>query len=160
LLKDKPLFVLLVLLVVWLALASPRLFEQWGQTSALRARLAGKPPQERALFFDSPLLRVSGEVAASTPEDACVTVLAYAGPDALKYYRARFRYELYPRRVDVVAASSANLDRCAYLAVFRDSEANLRQSPFAGEWNAEQLRERLAGFTRVGGATANIYRTR
>ena len=90
-----------------------------------------------------------------------MTVLAYAGAEAIDYYSARLDYLLYPRRVQVVADSSAKHDSCSHLAVFRDSNANLAVAPFAGNWDAEALEERLAALENVSSdALLRLYRAR
>jgi len=110
----------------------------------MRAALSGRGAAERTAYFDNPGLQATEEIARVVPPENCVTILAYAGPDAAEYYRARFRYLLYPRRVVLATDSAAESENCDYLAVFRDSAQNLRQSPYQGSWDQEGLKQRLA----------------
>ncbi len=145
--------VLLGILVVWAAVAAPTLARQWSRNSSLRVRLSAVPEAERARAVDNPAFDAAHRIADATPEDACVAVAAYAGPAAIDYYRARFDYLLYPRRVTVSARSSAGSGAgsggCEYLAVFRDTPANLKAEPFAGEWDEDALAERTATLENV-----------
>jgi hypothetical protein len=149
---------LVVLLLVWLAAAASPLAEQYAQTSRMRFALAGKSIDERTAYFDNPGFQGAQDIADAVPADECVVVLAYAGPDAVKYYQARFRYLLYPRRVLVAADSSTTVDGCGYLAVFRDSAAHLRESPFAGSWDEPSLQQRLSTLRRIAATDfVNVY---
>ena len=111
--------------------------------------LAGADPTDRAQAVDNPAFGIAHEIAETTPQDACITVLAYAGPAAIDYYNARFDYLLYPRRVSVSADSAAGSAECEYLAVFRDTPANLKAEPFSGAWDEEALAERTATLDNV-----------
>jgi hypothetical protein len=124
---------------------APSLAEQWNRSSQLRGRLVGKTIPERASLLDNPAFDVAHEIAAVVPASACVGVLAYAGPDAIVYYDARLDYLLYPRRVRLAASSDAVFEGCEFLAVFRDTSANLVISPFSGQWDDTALSVRLAG---------------
>lgn len=106
--------------------------------------LAGQSVAERASTVDNPAFAVAHEIASAVPADACVSVLAYAGADAIAYYDARFDYLLYPRRARVVANSDVPFEQCNFVAVFRDTPANLAVSPFAGRWDEAALSIRLA----------------
>ena len=93
------------------------------------------------------------------PLDGCVLVLAYTGPSARDFYRQRLPYNLYPRRVHVVTSPRAKREGCGYLAVFRDSPANLNSDPFKGRWNERELNRRLQPLDQVtSGDTVDIYR--
>ena len=114
---------------------------------------------ERRLRFDNPVYALSADLAAALPTDACVHVLAYAGPNAADYYDARLDYLLSPRRVKVSTDSSATSGGCEYIAVFQDLSANLQADPFVGTWDTETLRESLASLTRVASTDlVSVYR--
>jgi hypothetical protein len=150
--------VLIGLLLVWLAAAASPLAEQFAQTSRIRSALAGKSADDRTASFDNPAFQAAQDIAQAVPAEGCVLVLAYAGPDAVTYYQARFRYWLYPRRVHVASSSSASLEGCDYLAVFRDSAAHLRESVFAGSWDEPALQQRLRALRRVAATDfVNVY---
>lgn len=133
----------MVLLLVWLAFAAPGLSERYEILTSLRDRLGERSLEERAALLDNPALPVAREILQAVPPQGCITVLAYAGPAAIDYYRARFGYLLYPRRVQVFADSAAPIEDCAYLAVFRDSRQNLAAEPFQGAWDEAGLERRL-----------------
>jgi hypothetical protein len=87
--------------------------------------------------------------------------MAYAGPAAIDYYRSRFNYFLYPRRVSVFPSSAAEAGNCEYVAVFRDTRQNLAAEPFQGTWNDEELRARLSSYQAVSAdEIVQIYRRR
>jgi hypothetical protein len=132
-------------LAITVLATAPSLAEQWNRSSQLRGMLAGKTIAERASRLDNPAFDVAHEIAAVVPATACVGVLAYAGPDAIVYYDSRLDYLLYPRRVRLAASSGALFERCKFLAVFRDTPANLATSPFSGQWDDAALSVRLAG---------------
>lgn len=161
--RKLPRFLPGLLLAAWIAVGWSGFERQYRMTAGIRARLADRSANERALAFDAPGLTAVRRIAEAVEPSACVLVLAHAGPAALDYYRARFAYELYPRRVRLAAdsaAESADGD-CRYLAVFRDSEANLAAEPFAGAWDSAQLEARLDGLEPVSrGDFARIYRRR
>lgn len=149
---------LVVLLLVWLAAAASPLAEQYAQTSRIRSALAGKSADQRSAYFDNPGFQAAQDMAPVVPADGCVLILAYTGPDAVTYYQARFRYLLYPRRVRVAADSSATVEGCGYLAVFRDSAVHLRESPFAGSWDQAALEQRLSALRRITATDfVNVY---
>lgn len=100
-------------------------------------------------MVDNPAFAVAHEIANVVPSNSCVSVLAYAGTDAIGYYNARFDYLLYPRRVLVIANSDVPFEQCAFVAVFRDTPANLAASPFAGRWDEVALSIRLAELDAV-----------
>jgi hypothetical protein len=113
---------------------------------------------ERRALVDTAYI-VAYPVAKVTPPDACILFLAYTGPEHVNYYKTRLDYYLYPRRVLVRADSGAAAEACPYVAVFRDSPANLREEPFRGVWDEQRLRERLAGLEQVlAGADVAVYR--
>ena len=147
-------------MLLWLAAAAPGLSERyakWNQTANL---LGSRSLEERTLLLDSPAFPVAGEIERGVPPQACVTVLAYAGPAAIDYYRARLGYLLYPRRVQVFADSSATAENCEFLAVFRDSRQNLAAEPFQGRWDEAALEQRLGGLEAVATSQrVRIYRT-
>lgn len=141
------------------ALAIPGLAEQWTRSKQLRGILSGKDTGERASLLDNPIYGAAHEIASVVPADGCVTVLAYAGPDAIDYYNARLDYLLYPRRVHVVSDSSAQ--GCGFIAVMRDTSANLAASPFAGTWDEGALSVRLAELAlTLQGALVEVYQDR
>jgi hypothetical protein len=155
---PRPSIALLALLLLWLAAAAMPLAEQFSQTSQMRAVLAGKGASERTAYFDNPAFQAAQEIAPAVPADGCVVILAYAGPDAVQYYQARFRYLLYPRQVHVLADASASVEGCGHLAIFYDSPEHLSQSPFAGTWDAQALKERLQSLRRLlVTGTVDIY---
>src|SRR5262249_22278596 len=98
--------------------------------------------------LDQPGFRAAEQIARAVPSTGCVVVLCYAGPEHLRYYRARFAYYLYPRRVRF-SDRTAETGVCEYLAVFRDSPQNLAQEPFRGHWDELLLLESTAGMRKV-----------
>ena len=143
-----------------MALAAPILGSQWGRTFDAWTTLSGLTADERELKADPVAVQVARDIAQGVPASGCVTVLAYAGPDAADYYRGRLAYLLYPRRVRLFPRSRiAGGGDCEYLAVFRETPQNLRSSPFAGRWNQGELDQRLASLDRVQrGAIAQVFR--
>ena len=137
------------ILAITLAVTAPSLADQWDRSSRLRGLLAGQSVAERARTVDNPAFAVADEIANVVPSDSCVSVLAYAGTDAIDYYDARFDYLLYPRRVRVVTDSDSPFEHCAFVAVFRDTPANLAASPFEGRWDEVTLSIRLAELDSV-----------
>ena len=125
------------------------LAKQFLQGSRMRAVLVGKSAAERTGYFDNPAFQASEEIAQAVPADGGVVILTYAGPDAVQYYQARFRYLLYPRDVRVFADTSASVEGCGHLAVFYDSPAHLSQSPFSGTWDSRALSQRLKSLRRL-----------
>lgn len=140
--ERLPHITLLVLLLVWLAIAAPGLSQRYAILNGVREQLGARSLEERAALLDSPALPVAREISLAIPPQGCITVLAYAGPAAIDYYRARFSYLLYPRRVQVFTESAAPIEDCEFLAVFRDSRKNLAAEPFQGSWDEAEL-ERL-----------------
>lgn len=123
--------------------------------------MGAKAPEQRAATLDNPAYRVAAGIRPYVPAEACVGVLAYAGPAAIDYYRARLAYLLYPRRVRVAADSAARFEDCAYLALFRDTEANLAAAPFAGAWDRAELERRLRSLETIfSGSRVSLYRLR
>ena len=154
-----PQFALATLLIAWLAIAAPSLRDQYSETAKVRETLGGRSVDERTALLDNPGFRVAEEIELAVPADSCVLVLAYAGPSAIDYYRARMAYYLYPRRVRVVDRVSAKADGCRYVAVFRDSPQNLAAEPFRGAWDEQQFERRLASLDLVSdGDFADIFR--
>jgi hypothetical protein len=156
--ERLPHITLLVLLLLWLAIAAPGLSERYSTLNQASARLGGHSVEERAALLDNPALPVAQAIAQAVPPRSCVTVLAYAGPAAIDYYRARFAYLLYPRRVHVFADSSASAADCEFLAVFRDSRQNLAAEPFQGAWEDAELERRLQPLERIADAPVRVYR--
>jgi hypothetical protein len=147
------------LFAVWVAAAWRPLERQYAALDAWRARLAGRPVEERAALVDYPAYLVARQILPATPPDACILFLAYTGPEHVNYYKTRFDYYLYPRRVLIHADTGATAENCSYLALFHDSPANLREEPFRGAWDDEQLRARLAGLEPVlAGQHVALYR--
>ena len=149
---------LLGLVAASLAVAAPTLLAQWENTARARAALGGMTFEERAAAVDNPAVTVAREIARAVPEDACVAVLAYAGPAAIDYYNARLDYLLYPRRAQVFANTNAQVDDCDYLAVFRDTQQNLQAEPFAGQWDSAALAERTQALEAVETGAVKVYR--
>lgn len=161
LLQAKARVALAALLLIGLGMAAPGLLDQYSQTSRLRSLLAGRNTDERSVFFDNPGFQAAQGIKQAVPADGCVAVLAYAGPAATEYYRARFRYLLYPRRVRLFDSTAATVGDCGHLAVFRDSQRNLSQEPFAGSWSEQELDQRLQALHRVAvGEVVDVYQVR
>ena len=152
---------LLALFAVWVAVAWGPLAQQYEALNQWEERLANRPMAERAAFLDFPAYQVAVQARRVTPDTACILFLAYTGPEHVNYYKTRFDYHLYPRRVLVRADTGAAAGNCDYVAVFRDAPSNLQVESFRGHWDEEQLRERLAGFERVyRGPNIEVYRRR
>ena len=146
-------------LVLWMALAAPHLQKQFHNTEKAWTELAGLSLEERSVRFHGRSVPLAQELAAAVPANECVLVLAYAGPSARDFYRQRLPYDLYPRRIHVVTNPRAEREGCSYLAVFRDSPANLNRDPFKGRWNERELNRRLQPLDQVTpGDTVDIYR--
>ncbi len=146
---------------VWVLVAWPKLGEQFASLEDWQRKLGGRSIEERAAMVDYPAYLVAEQVRQATPAGACVLFLAYTGPEHVNYYKTRFDYYLYPRRVVVQANTAAAADNCPYLAVFRDSAQNLQVEAFHGAWDDEQLRQRLAHLEKVhAGPHVEIYRAR
>lgn len=151
--------VLAIVFTVWVAFAWPAVRSQASKTLSTWDRLAPLSRQERALAVDPVAIQVARDIAAGVPDTGCVTVLAYAGEDARAYYQGRLAYLLYPRQVRLAVNSRAGAGDCEFLSVFRDTAANLRQSPFVGRWDQAELDQRLAGLPLVHqGERAAVYR--
>lgn len=162
-LRRAPEITLAAVFVIWIALAAPVLSHQLGRTVDAWDKLSGLSAEERELRSDPVAVQVARDIEAGVPADGCVTVLAYAGPDAADYYRGRLAYLLYPRQVRLVPRSGigagASAGDCEYVAVFRDTPQNLRASPFAGRWDQQELDERLAALETVErGVMAQVFR--
>lgn len=152
---------LAILLVAWLGLAAGPLAQTYEDGSRLREALADRSAEERLAALDHPGYRIAQRLIETVPAGACVVVLAHAGPAAIDYYRSRFNYFLYPRRVTVFPNSGAEIAGCEYVAVFRDTRQNLAAEPFQGTWNDEELRVRLSAYqVASAGETVQIYRRR
>ncbi len=152
---------LLVLFGVWIAIAWPGLSRQFATLEYWKQRLGDRPAAERAAMMDYPAYVVAEQVTRATPPDACVVFLAYTGPEHVNYYKTRFDYYLYPRRVRIYADTGAAPEGCPWVAVFRDAPRNLAEEPFRGSWNDDQLRQRLAAMEKVAsGLHVEIYRPR
>jgi hypothetical protein len=151
--------VLLALFAVWVAVAWRPLDQQYAALESWRNRLGDRPEDERRALVDYPAYVVAQQVLSVTPPDACILFLAYTGPEHVNFYKTRFDYYLYPRRVLIHADTGAAAENCGYLAVFRDAPANLREEPFRGAWDEERLRQRLAGMQQVlAGPHVALYR--
>jgi hypothetical protein len=160
-LRRAPEITLAAVFVIWIALAAPVLSHQFGRTVDAWDKLSGLSAADRELWSDPVAVQVARDIEVGVPADGCVTVLAYAGPDAADYYRGRLAYLLYPRQVRLVPRSGirAGAGDCEYLAVFRDTPQNLRGSPFAGRWDQQELDERLAALETVErGVMAQVFR--
>lgn len=151
---------LIALFAVWVAVAWKPLDGQFAALESWRRRLEDRPMEERQALLDTAYI-VARPVLAITPPEACILYLAYTGPEHVNYYKTRLDYYLYPRRVLVQANSGATAENCPYMAVFRDAPANLREEPFRGVWDDEQLRRRLAGMEQVLAAPdVAVYRVK
>lgn len=137
------------LLLLWLLIAAPGLSERYAKWNDAENLLGSHTPDERSALLDTPAFPVAREIARAAPPQSCVTVLAYAGPAAIDYYRARLAYLLYPRRVQVFADTAGAAENCEFLAVFRDSRKNLAAEPFTGSWDETGLERRLAALESV-----------
>ena len=158
--RTTPALALYAVLALWTVLAASPLAQQWSRQREMLRALGDADPAQRTALLDSPAFPAAHAIAEAVPADACVQVLAYAGPGAIDYYNARFDYLLYPRRVSVSADAAAATD-CDYLAVFRDTQQNLAAEPFAGEWDEAALEARTAGAERLGGdANVMLYKLR
>lgn len=134
---------------VWVLVAWPKLSEQFASLEQWRERIGDRAIEERAALIDYPAWNVAQQLRQATPDDASILVLAYTGPEHVNYYKTRFDYYLYPRRVRIEANSGAAAGDSRFLAVFRDSQPNLRQEAFAGVWNEGELRQRLASLEKI-----------
>jgi hypothetical protein len=132
------------MLVAW-----PHLSEQFSNTERARAALGPLTWDQRAAAVDQPAFQLAREIARLVPDRGCVLMLAYAGPEHLRYYRSRFAYYLYPRRVRLTDQSSESASGCSYLAVFRDSRQSLAQDPFRGHWDDHELAARTAQMSKL-----------
>lgn len=151
---------LLVLLGAWMLLAWPHLAEQFSRAEQAQAALASLSWQERAAQLDQTGFPTAEQIARAVPGTGCVVVLCYAGPEHLRYYRSRFAYYLYPRRVRF-SDRTEEAAVCEYLAVFRDWPQNLAQEPFRGHWDERRLLERTAGMRQVlSGERLQIFTSR
>jgi hypothetical protein len=157
--ERLPHITLFILLLLWLLIAAPGLSERYAKWNDAEKLLASRSLDERSDLLDYPAFPVTREIAQAVPPQSCVTVLAYAGPAAIDYYRARFAYLLYPRRVQVFADAAAPVENCEFLAVFRDSRKNLAAEPFQGSWDETQLQRRLEPLESIAtDGSVRIYR--
>jgi hypothetical protein len=157
--ERLPHIALFGLLLLWLGIAAPGLSERYAKWSDAENLLGSRTPDERSALLDTPAFPVAREIARSTPPQSCVTVLAYAGPAAIDYYRARLAYLLYPRRVQVFPDAAAPTENCEFLAVFRDSRKNLTAEPFQGSWDETVLQHRLGALESVAAdGPVRLYR--
>ena len=158
---QKPHAAVAVFFVLSMALAAPRLSEQLDKTILSWNRSARLSLDERAEEAIRRTLGLARQVTSTVPEGECILLLAYTGPSMLDFYRQRLGYDLYPRRVHVAANWNAKRENCAYLAVFRDSAANLRGDPFQGRWNETELSRRLESMSLIASKDGvEIYRRR
>ncbi len=152
---------LLALFALWVAFAWTPLSQQFSASEQWQERLADRSLSERAGLIDYPAYIVAEQVKQVTPPDACILFLSYTGPEHVNYYKTRFDYYLYPRRVRIYANTGAEAENCPYLAVFRDSPRNLAVEAFGGVWNEDQLRQRLAHLKKIhSDPHVEIYRQR
>jgi len=150
---------LLALFGVWVLIAWPPLTRQFTNLEVWQQRLADRPMAERVAMVDYPAYIVAEQVKQATPADACVLFLAYTGPEHVNFYKTRFDYYLYPRRIRVESNTGAVVENCEYLAVFRDTPRNLAEEAFRGVWNEDQLRHRLAALREIAsGPHLELYR--
>lgn len=157
--ERLPHITLFVLLLLWLLIAAPGLSERYAKWNDAEKLLGSRSLEERSALLDNPAFPVAREIAKAAPPQSCVTVLAYAGPAAIDYYRARFGYLLYPRRVRVFADATASVEGCEFLAVFRDSRQNLAAEPFQGSWDEKELQRRLQTLENIAAdGPVRLYR--
>ena len=157
--ERLPHIALFVLLLLWLLIAAPGLAERYTKWNGAENLLASRTLEERSALLDSPASPVARAIANTVPPQGCVTVLAYAGPAAIDYYRARFAGLLYPRRVRVFADSAASAENCEFLAIFRDSRKNLAAEPFQGSWDETELQRRVEALESVASdGPVRLYR--
>ena len=150
---------LLALFGVGVLIAWPPLARQFANLVVWQQRLADRPMAERVALVDYPAYIVAEQIRPVVPPNACLQFLAYTGPEHVNFYKTRFDYYLYPRRIRVDANTGAAVENCEYLAVFRDSQRNLAEESFRGVWNEDQLRHRLAPLRRIhAGPQLEIYR--
>jgi hypothetical protein len=161
-LRNRPqLLILAILLAASLGLAAGPLVKTYEDGARLREALGDRGADERLAALDHPGYQIAQRLIEAVPPDACVVVMAYAGPAAIDYYRSRFNYFLYPRRVSVFPSSAAEFGDCEYVAVFRDTRQNLAAAPFQGTWNAEELQARLSSYQVASDSEiVEIYRRR
>ena len=151
---------LLALFGVWVLVAWPPLSRQFTNLELRRGQLGDRTVAQRAAILDYPAFGVAQQVKRVTPSGACILFLAYTGPEHVNYYKTRFDYYLYPRRIRILADSGAVAENCEYVAVFRDSDANLAEEPFRGHWNEDQLQHRLTGLEKIhSGRHIDIYKS-
>jgi len=157
--RALPGSVLAALTAVWFLFAAPALIDRASIYLEARSKLAERTMDERSALLDYPAYTAAEEIAGVVPPEECVLILAYASADGFQYYRTRFPYLLYPRRVELSNKSSEET-ACPFLAVFRDIPANLGPRP-SGEWNQQQLERRLEDMTPVmRGDRVSVYRRR
>lgn len=140
---------LLALLATWMLVAWPHLSEQFSTTSRALAALSSLSWEERAAALDQPGYSVARQIAGAVPSRSCVLVLSHTGPEHLRYYRARFQYYLYPRRVRFSDHTNEPGAGCEYLAILRDSAQNLAQEPFRGHWEEREIAQRTARMKKI-----------
>ena len=158
---QKPHAAVAVFFVLSMALAAPRLSEQLDHTISSWNRYGRLSLDERAEEAIRRTLGLARQITSTVPEGECILLLAYTGPSMLDFYRQRLGYDLYPRRVHVAANSSSKRENCVYLAVFRDSAADLRSDPFQGRWNETELNRRLESMDLIASKDGlDIYRRR
>jgi hypothetical protein len=152
---------LLGLFGIWVVVAWPSLSLQFATLDYWKQRLGDRSPTQRAEVMDFPAYPVAEQLQQRVPPDACILFLAYTGPEHVNYYKTRFDYYLYPRRVKIFADTGATAENCGYIAVFRDAQTNLREEPFRGVWSEEQLQRRLAHLQKLyTGPNLEIFRDR
>jgi len=144
--------ILLALLGVWMILCWPNWQEQWSATMQAW-QVLGKLDWNQRNAVEWPAgARAAQEIAGATPAGACVEVVAQTTPEKLAYYRARFPYYLYPRRVRWAMRRDGPVEWCEYVAVFREAGVT-------GPWEEAQLREAASRMRRVfAGQAVEIYR--
>jgi len=149
---TRPRLLLAALLGVWMFLCRGNLEEQWSVTAEARAKLGKLTWDERTAIEWPAGFRAAQEIARATPPGACVEVVAQTTPEKLAYYRARFPYYLYPRRVRWAIRQNAAMEWCEYTAIFRDEGAS-------GPWEEAHLRDAAAQRKQVfAGERVEIYR--
>ena len=52
-----------------------------------------------------------------------------------------------------IGSTSATVEDCPFLAVFRDTDQNLAAEPFSGEWRQAELRDRARALRRLNEGT-------
>jgi hypothetical protein len=105
---------LLALLLAWSYLCWPNWEEQWAVTGQAWAAFGNVPWEERGAVEWPAGFKLVREIQRAVPPGRCVVVVAKTTPEKLAYYRGRFPYYLYPRRVWLVDRPEAAPAGCPH----------------------------------------------